>query len=317
MRGTRPPAAYPPGMVQEGIGQGEAGEPAMRVGVAGWAYDDWNGPVYPRPRPRGFSPLAFVARYVDVIEVNSTFYAIPDPLHAARWAETAAPVPGFCFTAKLHRSFTHEAGGLDETMVARFRGGLAPLEQAGVLAALLAQFPVTFTRSEANRARIAVLAERFASPPLVVELRHRSWFTPAAQAELEGLGTSIAAIDLPEAADHPPHGHLRTGPVAYVRLHGRNARTWFDRGAGRDQRYDYLYAETELESIGRRVRAAAKGARGGYVIANNHFRGQALANAIELKARLHGEVPLAPASLVEAYPRLRAQVRCEGQLGLF
>ena len=61
--------------------------PRPLLGPAGWSYPDWHGPVYPRPMPRGLSPLAYLARYVDLVEVNGTFYGIPDPAQVARWPD--------------------------------------------------------------------------------------------------------------------------------------------------------------------------------------------------------------------------------------
>jgi hypothetical protein len=54
-------------------------EERLHVGPAGWQYDDWYGPMYPSPRPRGFDPLAYVASYFNLVEINSTFYRIPAP----------------------------------------------------------------------------------------------------------------------------------------------------------------------------------------------------------------------------------------------
>jgi uncharacterized protein YecE (DUF72 family) len=80
----------------------------IRVGVAGWDYRDWHGVLYPRPKPRGFDPVRFLARYVDVIEINSTFYRPPAASYVARWAERVVDLERFRYTAKLHRRFTHE-----------------------------------------------------------------------------------------------------------------------------------------------------------------------------------------------------------------
>ena len=80
----------------------------IRVGTAGWSYPDWKGQVYPKPQPRGFDPLRYLAQDVDAVEVNSTFYRIPDPTMTRRWVTCVDDHPTFRFTAKLWEGFTHE-----------------------------------------------------------------------------------------------------------------------------------------------------------------------------------------------------------------
>ena len=62
----------------------------IRVGVAGWSYPDWAGVVYPRPRPKGFDELAYLSRFVDTIEVNSTFYHPGSVKNALSWSRRVA-----------------------------------------------------------------------------------------------------------------------------------------------------------------------------------------------------------------------------------
>ena len=72
----------------------------IRVGPAGWAYEDWDGIVYPQPRPRGFDPLAYLARYFDTVEINSTFYRPAAAATARKWAKRVEDNDRFRFTAK-------------------------------------------------------------------------------------------------------------------------------------------------------------------------------------------------------------------------
>ena len=298
------------------------------VGVAGWSYDDWAGTVYPKPRPKGFHALPYLARYLDLMELNSSFYALPRPDLAANWVRLIEPFPDFRFTAKIHGAFTH--GPLDEThkdQARAFCEGLSPLAEAGRLIALLAQFPVTFREGASGWERLERIAEYFPgqslsgqpppSQPVLLELRHRSWFDGAALERIAGLGFGLAHIDLPSARDHPPHTHPTLGDTAYLRLHGRNRRTWFDARARRDDRYDYRYDRREVRAIARRLGQIGRGTERSLIVANNHFGGQAVANALELKGLLTGEKPRAPETLLLAFPDLRQYVRPEGQLSLF
>jgi uncharacterized protein YecE (DUF72 family) len=118
----------------------------IRIGTAGWQYKDWNGIVYPEPRPRGFDALSYIAVYFDVIEINSSFYRAPRPHSAQKWLASVAHNPNFRFTAKLFNSFTHERkpAPTDER---EFKAGIAPLLEANRLGALLLQFPWSFKNS--------------------------------------------------------------------------------------------------------------------------------------------------------------------------
>ncbi len=291
----------------------------IRVGPAGWSYADWEGIVYPRPKPRGFHPLAHLARFVKTVEINSSFYALPQSAHAAHWAELVAHDSEFRFTAKLHQDFTHSAQPLDqyEHAVGEFHAGIEPLIRAKKLSALLAQFPIGFRFEPASVKRLEDLRARFTRVPLVLELRHRSWFEEQALDIIRQLGCSLAAIDLPAAANHPPADHPTPGPIGYLRLHGRNSSTWFSRDAGRDQKYDYLYTPAEIVQQTERARRLAGGHDETFVVTNNHFEGKAMANAFELLAALTGKQVQAPRTLIERYPQIAGVTRPDGPAELF
>jgi len=294
----------------------------IRVGPAGWSYADWEGAVYPREKPRGFHPLRMLARYVDCIEINSSFYATPRADYCERWVDLVRDQPEFRFTAKLQNVFTHQR--LDEDYdrnAGSYLAGLEPLRAAGRLSACLVQFPLSFHRTQPALDRLARLAETFGPLRLVLEVRHRSWFDTDTLAAVARLGYSLARIDLPAAADHPSdeaqEQAMGSGPIGYLRLHGRNARTWFAPGAGRDQRYDYLYDSGEVAEVVGLARRLASGTDETFVITNNHFSGKAVANALEIIAGVSGSPALAPVQLIAAYPRLAESVRPDGQTTLF
>ena len=277
------------------------------VGTAGWSYADWAGRVYPEPRPRGFDELRFLARYLDFLEVNSTFYRVPTRRTAEEWVRRTAHLRDFVFTAKVHQSFTHGEDGEAGPAEARaFLEALAPLREAGRLAALLLQFPWSFRDGPAARRRMALLCERFSGERLVIEVRHASFGTPEAEAYLAALGAGVADVDMPAAKSNLPPRSRTLGETGYVRLHGRNAAAWFDREAGRDRRYDYMYSAAEVDEVVRRARAAAEQAPLTFVVTNNHFRGQGPANSFMLMARLLGRPVPVPPDLLRAYPSLAA-----------
>ena len=296
----------------------------IRVGPAGWSYPDWEGRVYPQHKPASFHALAFLARFFDTIEINSSFYAMPRAEHAARWVSLVADRPRFRFYAKLNRDFTHMPepvpGERDDewiTKAATFRAGIDPLVRSKRLAGVLVQFPVTFLHGKSEVRRLGRLRALFPDLPLILELRHESWFVRPATDQVRGLSYSLAYIDLPPAWNHPPLWHEPTGPIGYLRLHGRNETQWFRGDAERDDKYDYLYGAREIEELARKAQRISSIHDETAIVTNNHFSGQAVANAIDLMFLLSGSPVLAPTEIVESFPHLRTKTRIEGQQPLF
>jgi uncharacterized protein YecE (DUF72 family) len=275
------------------------------VGVAGWSYPDWEGVVYPAAKPPRFDPLTFLTGFFDTIEINSTFYRPPKPGTTASWVRRSEGNADFRFTTKLYKLFTHErtASSEDEALV---KEGLVPLMKAEKLGALLLQFPWSFKNDLDSRQYLDGLLDRFGEYPLVVEVRHASWDEPEFYEHLRERGVGFCNIDQPRIGRSLGPSERATGPVGYVRLHGRNYRDWFREDAGRDARYDYLYTEEELDPWMDKVSRIAEDSAETYVITNNHFRGQAAVNALQIKARLKKRRVPAPASLIDAYPVLNA-----------
>ncbi len=205
-----------------------------------------------------------------------------------------------------------------ERVAQRWLEGIQPLRRKQLLAAVLVQFPVSFQEGDNQTLRLALIARLFEGLPLVLEVRHRSWFEPPALSTIEGLGYSLAHVDLPASWNHPPSSHRCVGRLGYVRLHGRNSENWFRSGVGRDERYNYLYSPPELGEIAHRIDRVAAQSEETLVATNNHFGGQALANALELRWLLGGREPVAATQeLVEAFPHLAPITRVRGQQGLF
>jgi uncharacterized protein YecE (DUF72 family) len=283
----------------------------IRVGPAGWSYRDWNGIVYPQKPGSKFDQLAYLSNFFDTIEINSSFYRPPAASTAKAWARRVIQNPDFVFTVKLHRVFTHERGKATAEDEKLFREGIDPLTEAGKLGAVLIQFPWSFKNTDEDRAYLTKLSDRFKDYPLVLEVRHASWNTAAIQEALEKKGVGICNIDQPLFSKSIRPSALTTSSVGYVRLHGRNYQNWFREAAPRDERYDYLYSLDELEPWIVRIREIAAETKETYVITNNHFRGQAVVNALELKSALEEKPAPAPPPLLEVYPELADSVAAE------
>ena len=281
----------------------------VRIGTSGWHYPtgsgSWNGTFYPKPRPKGFDELAFYAESFDFVEINATFYGQPRAAVAAQWA--ARTPPNFEFAAKLYQQFTHPkmfrervektlstalgtadlpASAVDALVSANqadidaFKRGVEPLANAGKLGPLLAQFPASFHNDPASRAHLAALLRAFHGYAIGVELRHRSWNAGGVQEMLDSFGAAWVEIDEPKFKDSVQAlAQTAAAPFVYLRLHGRNAKTWWTH-SNRDERYDYEYSKQELEPFAKTLAHAEQRA---YAALNNHPRAQAVTNARMLK----------------------------------
>ena len=289
----------------------------IRIGTAGWSYKDWNGIFYPYGlEHRKQHQLEYLSRFFDTAEINTSFYGPLKPELAKLWCRKVAAVnPRFLFTAKLYRAFTHSPIAVMEPTSAatirptdedevRTREGLDAIAREGLLGALLIQFPVSFKNTPLNREYLDHLLRQFIEYPRVVEVRDSSWDNAETLAAFAQKNVGFCNIDQPVLGRSlSPTEHV-TAPVAYVRLHGRNYSEWFD-SDNRNDRYNYLYKERELEDWKGRIENVAEKAQTTYVITNNHFESKAGVNALELKAMITGHRVQAPPSLIEKYPELR------------
>jgi uncharacterized protein YecE (DUF72 family) len=316
----------------------------LRIGTAGWSYPSppgaWTGIVYPARQGRiwrgaKFDELAFYAERFDTVEVNSSFYRVPTPETTKKWA--ARTPEGFEFAVKLYQKLTHpamflerltrspeagsepnprfvaphgvarEAAQISTADVDEVKRSLDPLASAGRLGPLLAQFPASFKADTASRDYLAWLLDTFRDYRVAVELRHRTWSDGLAET-LQVLNASKAAwvqIDEPKFHTSITQNFLPnvTG-FYYLRLHGRNAKSWWKHDHPHD-RYNYLYSAEELDPFVEIAEAVKTLVKKMYLYTNNHFEGKAVANALMLKDRLdlptHGGFPPA---FTKAYPAL-------------
>ncbi len=290
--------------------------PDIRVGTAGWSYKDWEGIVYPKGLKKTIHPVEYMARYFDVLEINNSFYGHIRPATGKLWSQSArAANPQFMFTAKLNRMFTHSPLAVIEGTSARTiridpqeeklaLEGLDSLANENTLAAVLAQFPVSFKNNDENREYLDSVLRRFRQYPLVVEVRHNSWNDEKTLAYFASEGVSFCNIDQPRLGQSlAPTEHV-TSAIGYVRLHGRNCAQWFDSDS-RNDRYNYLYNARELGEWEGNIRRISAKAKVTFVVANNHFEGRAAANALQLKSMLRGDRVSAPEMLIDRYPELK------------
>ena len=270
------------------------------IGIAGWSYPDWKGIVYTSPK---VDQLEYVSGFVDCLEINGTFYRPPFEKTTRSWLDRTSKRQDFFFTAKLHRSFTHE-GKVDAEIVKHFHKGFEPFLEAGKLKHLLIQFRYDFDDTNRNRQHLAEIVRSFSDAfSLAVEVRHKSWQMPDALKFLQELGVSVCNLDYPTTWNSFDMRHCTIGTDGYFRMHGRNVKQWFSKSS-RDETYNYYYSDNELGQIKERIDKLAKAFETLTVIANNHYRGAELANALELKALISGQKQPVPEGLLRTYPNL-------------
>jgi uncharacterized protein YecE (DUF72 family) len=317
----------------------------VRIGTSGWSYPSgpgtWNGIFYPsrQRRPAGrlahADELAYYAEHFDTVEVNSSFYRLPDPAVTRRWAVQTPSQFDFCL--KLFQKFTHPAmylkgsdaaaGGEDNSVPAvtvadvdAFRQAVDPLSSAGKLGALLVQFPPSFRYGDDARDYLAWLMQALSDYPVAVELRHRSW-SDHESGVLDVLKTHRAAwvqIDEPKFRFSIRQSRLpNLRSLYYMRLHGRNAEKWWTHDHP-DERYNYLYSPAEIGSFADTVNQVRQLVQKIYVFMNNHFAGKAVANAAALRHAVGQPVPGAyEAEMIARYPFLDGIVTRAGGGSLF
>jgi uncharacterized protein YecE (DUF72 family) len=307
----------------------------VRVGTSGWSYPSgkgtWNGVFYPaaserrrsggaKPPGKKFDELEYYAEHFDTVEINSTFYRVPSAAAVQSWARRTPA--DFEFSLKLYQKFTHpdmflkatgeDPADLDRKDVDEFRAAIDPLASAGKLGALLAQFPASF-RNDANaRGYLEWLLNAFRDYQVAVELRHRSFSEDPVESMqiLAAHGAALVQIDEPKFKDSIRQNRRpNVKTFYYMRLHGRNAAVWWSHETSED-RYNYLYSDSELTPIVEDVEEAAGQVKKSYVYANNHFSAKSVANAVTIKNKLgqpiDGEYQEA---FVERYPDLKGLVR--------
>lgn len=309
----------------------------LRIGTSGWSYPagpgSWNGVFYPAGRPRGrrFDELGYYAEHFNTVEVNTSFYRVPDAARTRTWAQRTPR--GFDFSFKLFQKFTHAAmyrQGRDETAGAEpgppampavsqddvdlMRRAMDPLAAAGKLGALLAQFPPSFHDTPVARAYLEWLLQAFREYPMAIELRHRTWSDRVAETMnlLGAHGAAWAQIDEPKFRFSIRQNHLpNLRGLYYMRLHGRNAEQWWKHDHP-DERYNYLYSPQETAAVADTIATVRRLVQRIYVYLNNHFAAKAVANAAALKHELGQPVEgTYTDEMLQRYAFLRSFARAE------
>lgn len=244
----------------------------VRLGTSGWSYKEWEGPFYPRGEK---NKLTFYSKFYDTVEIDSTFYAFPRQgmiLGAAKCTP-----PEFVFSAKLPRLITHDKTldverGVKEDLF-RFLHLMKPLIEDGKLGPLLIQLPPSFAYSGGLTKLRGFLDVLPTDVSFAAEFRNKSWIGKADALDLLRVhNVAITIVDEPLL----PTDTTTTADFAFVRWHGRGDRPW----------YNYRYRQDELRGWSKKVEAIATKTKKVYGYFNNHFRGYAVENSLQMMGML-------------------------------
>ena len=252
------------------------------VGTSGFSFADWVGPFYP-PGAKPGDMFSQYVRHFGMVELNFTFYAMPGERTFASLLQKSPP--GFEFWIKVNRAITHEQKLAE---IDNFLPPVRLIRDAGKLAGLILQFPQSFKRTVDNRKFLAAAIEGFGDAPLAVEFRDASWEHDSTDDSLRDRRVALVVPDAPPIKGLFHHAPAATSPIAYLRLHSRDASKWY---AGEKERYDYNYSDQELRQIVDDWREVADqpGVEKVYTMFNNCHRAQAARNA-EAFRRILGQI---------------------------
>jgi uncharacterized protein YecE (DUF72 family) len=299
----------------------------LRIGTASWTDPTITkgGVFYPRGVSSSEDRLRYYASQFPTVEVDSTYYSLPERAIASLWAERTPA--DFVFHVQAHALMTGqptEVSRLPEPLIdalpaaladkpriyakdlplelydavwTHFLDALEPLRVAGKLGGVLLQYPRWFLPTPENKDHLAESAARLAGTPGAVELRNRHWYGGAdGQGKatqwtldmLRDLGLTYVMVDGPQGLESsvPPVVGVTTPDLAMVRLHGRRAATWEAAKIPTVERYRYLYTPDELAAWVPKIDEASAQARRTTVFLNNCYGNYGTTNARELMARL-------------------------------
>jgi uncharacterized protein YecE (DUF72 family) len=274
----------------------------IRLGTCSFADEALMKAWYPQGIRTGEQRLRYYGRQFDTVEIDSTFYRLQPPETTAKWAERVPD--GFVFHIKAFAPMTRHPvklevlpeelqKGLDVDTRGRvdrmprevrgevfrhFREMVEPIRAAGKLGGILLQLAPYVVPKPVSWEYLDWARGQLDGYTVLVEFRHRSWLDDEHRAEtlsfLEERGLANVIVDAPrtEAKNVIPTVVAVTSPVAYVRFHGRNAKTWNVRGGSAADRFDYLYEEDELGEWVEPMREVSEEAEEAYVLMNTNAR---------------------------------------------
>jgi uncharacterized protein YecE (DUF72 family) len=297
----------------------------VRIGVAGWTDATLTAPgvFYPPAAKSAQARLAFYSSHFPLVEVDSSYYALPTRKTAELWVERT---PGdFRFNIKAYALMTGHPAELSrlpralkaelpgniaaaercyprdlppefiESVWATFMDAIQPLQRSGKLGAVLLQYPPWFLANRRSAGELAKARSRLGNIPAAVEFRDARWLAPAVAprtfALLREHAFSYVCVDEPQGlpSSVPSTIAVTNESLAMIRMHGRRNEYWDRRGATVAQRFRYLYNARELKEWLPRVVELGEKATEVHLVFNNCYANYGTTNALEI-GRLIGRI---------------------------
>jgi uncharacterized protein YecE (DUF72 family) len=304
------------------VGKGKR-DSKILVGTASWSDPGFVEHWYPKKMPAG-DRLAWYAQHFEMVEVNSSFYSVPDPRLTERWCQSTPD--GFVFDVKLHQLLSrHSANAkllpaalqkkaetdakgrvrltpeMERAMIDEFRRPLEILRGHGKLGALLLQLSPAFSPKKHDLRELDDLLGRLAPYRIAIELRNRNWVEGEnLESTLDFFrkhSATLVSVDAP-AEKHftimPPDLNAVTNPrLAYLRLHGRDAHA-YTTGKTVAARFNYDYSDEEIDEVAQRARDVTAEAKEVHVVFNNNALDYAPHAAARMRKALGQMIPPMP-----------------------
>jgi uncharacterized protein YecE (DUF72 family) len=239
----------------------------LRIGCSGWQYRHWRGSFYPPDLPQNRWFEYYAGRF-DTVEVNNTFYRLPEASTFASWKSVAPR--GFLYAIKASRFLTHmkKLKHPDEPLDRLFSRARA---LGPTLGPMLYQLPPGWT---VNVERLAVFLRSLpARRRHAIEFRDASWYTSEVFRLLAGHRVTCCLHDMAGSAT----GRVAVGPFAYVRLHGPS-------------KYTGRYSDGTLSEWASWLAEQLRSGRPVFAYFNNDARGDAPRDAIRLRELVKQQV---------------------------
>ena len=293
------------------------------IGTASWTDPGFVERWYPK-RMAAHERLAWYAQHFAMVEVNSTFYSVPDPRMVERWC--AATPDSFTFDVKLHQLFSfhstqrkllppelqriaqtdakekvNTSPELQDALLESFLRPMSILQSAGKLGVFLLQLSPAFSPRKHHLSELEPLVEKLVDYQLAIEFRNRNWVVgDQLRFTIDFLrkrNVGFVNVDAP-ASDHfsvvPSELNEITNPnFSYLRLHGRDPKAYLT-GKTVAARFNYDYSDKEIEEVADRSRKLAQDAKDVHVVFNNNNLDYAPRAATRLRAALSQSVALSP-----------------------
>jgi uncharacterized protein YecE (DUF72 family) len=291
------------------------------VGTCSWTDKTLieSGRFYPSEARSAEARLRYYASQFPIVEVDSSYYALPSERTSRLWVERTAD--SFIFDVKAFRLFTQhptppstlpqdirealpaELQGkaaiyqreIPSELVAelwrRFEQALLPLDSAGKLGVVLFQFPPWFYPASETREYMLACNDRLGQYTVAIEFRHNAWLDNRNIEKTIGFlrdhNLAFVCVDEPQGfrSSVAPIAEA-TADIGLVRFHGRNRDTWEKKGVSVSERFNYLYSEEELHGWAPKLKELAAKTRQLHVLFNNCHQDKAVANARQMALML-------------------------------